>query len=331
MTIVLRKIMILVWGCFRLFESQGAATPVYYINDSVYSFAIQTSGDSTPSKKVASNDRIWLVTSANVALWAGSYIALNQAWYRDYPRSSFRFFDDMDEWNQMDKAGHIWSTYQVSRVSAEAWKWAGLNNRKSAWLGGISSLAYQSIIEIQDGFSTEWGFSWSDMGADVLGAGIFIAQEYAWSEQRIQIKFSSWRHDYPNDLLHRRDQLFGTEAMARLLKDYNAQTYWLSGNIRSFIPDLDIPGWLNISVGYGATGLLGGTENIWTDKSGNSHDRTDIKRERNFYISPDIDFTRIRTRSKFLRSVLFVLNSIKVPAPTLELRNGKARFHAVYF
>ena len=119
--------------------------------------------------------------------------------------------------------------------------------------------------------------------------------------------------------------------MARLLKDYNAQTYWLSGNIRSFMPDLDIPKWLNISVGYGATGLLGGTENVWTDKSGNSHDRTDIKRERNFYISPDIDFTRIRTRSKFLRSVFFVLNSIKVPAPTLEFGNGKCRLHAIYF
>src|SRR5687768_17519278 len=102
MTIVFRKILILVWCCFRLFEGHGAATPFYYLDDSAYSFTKPIFGDSVPGNNVASSDRIWLVTSANVALWAGSYIALNQAWYRDYPRSSFRLFDDMDEWNQMD-------------------------------------------------------------------------------------------------------------------------------------------------------------------------------------------------------------------------------------
>jgi hypothetical protein len=97
------------------------------------------------------------------------------------------------------------------------------------------------------------------------------------------------------------------------------------------MPGLNLPGWLNVSIGYGAEGLLGGTENIWTDKEGNTYNRADVKRQRNFYISPDIDLTRIKTRSKFLRSVFFVLNSIKVPAPALEFGGGKCRFHAIYF
>ncbi|WP_315815813.1 DUF2279 domain-containing protein [Paraflavitalea speifideaquila] len=90
----------------------------------------------------------------------GSYIALNKAWYADYPKESFHFFNDNGEWLQMDKAGHVWTAYQMSRVSGALWKWAGLSAAKSAWLGGISGVAYQSIIEIQDGFSSEWGFSW---------------------------------------------------------------------------------------------------------------------------------------------------------------------------
>ena len=59
-------------------------------------------------------------------------------WYTDYPKAHFHFFNDNREWNQMDKAGHLWTTYQVSRISGGLWKWTGLSRSQSAWLGGIS-------------------------------------------------------------------------------------------------------------------------------------------------------------------------------------------------
>jgi hypothetical protein len=284
--------------------------------------------DSTVNKK-----RLWLVAGAHAAFWAGSYVALDKAWYADYPKEKFHFFNDNREWNQMDKAGHLWTTYQVSRVSAGLWRWTGLNRNKSAWLGGISGIAYQSIIEIQDGFSSEWGFSPVDMAINVLGAGLFVGQELGWQEQRISLKLSYWPYDYNTPELHaRRDQLFGNSFAERLLKEYNSQTIWLSANLHSFMPKSGLPKWLNVAVGYSNDGLLGGRENKWTDVEGNEIDRTDIPRVRQFFIAPDIDFTKIKTNSKFLKTVFSLLNCLKFPAPALELNSkGKFKAHAIYY
>ncbi len=280
-----------------------------------------------------SNKRIAFVAGAHAALWVGSYWALNEAWYADYPKTSFHFFNDNREWNQVDKAGHLWTTYQVSRLSAALWKWSGCNQRTSTWLGGLSGIAYQSIIEIQDGFSSKWGFSWGDMAANVTGAALFVSQQLGWQDQRIVIKMGYWPYDYNMpDLVNRRNQLFGKSTAERLLKDYNSQSFWISANLQSFFPNSKLPTWLNIAAGYKSEGMLGGFENKWTDKEGNPFDRTDIARVRRFFIAPDIDLTRIRTNSKWVRSILSVLNVIKIPAPALEWNGkGKLRAHALFF
>ena len=117
-----------------------------------------------------------------------------------------------------------------------------------------------------------------------------------------------------------------------MLKDYNAQTYWLSANIKSFFPNSKWPSWLNIAVGYGADGMFGGFENKWTDESGNEVTRYDIPRVRQFYLAPDVDFTKIKTRSKFLRTTFELLNSFKFPAPTIMIDSkGKFKAYAIYF
>lgn len=285
------------------------------------------SPDQPTLSMLAKKPRFWLVAGSHAGLWAGSYIALNKAWYADYPKESFHFFDDRKEWNQMDKAGHVWTAYHVSRVSSGMWKWAGLSERQSVIWGGVSAVLYQSIIEIQDGFSAEWGFSVGDMEANVIGAGMFMFQQLKWKEQRIQIKLSYWPYDYPTGLNTRRDQLFGKGIAERILKDYNSQTYWLSGNVHSFFKNSKWPAWLNVAIGYGSEGMLGGMENKWTDKNGTGFDRSDIPRIRKFYLSPDIDLTKIKTKSKFLRSAFYVLSMVKIPAPAIEL-NSKGKFKA---
>lgn len=294
--------------------------------------------DSTPSKVVCcdifspNKKRLWLVTGVHAAFWAGSYIALDKSWYSNYPRSSFHFFNDNAEWLQMDKLGHVWTSYNVARASAGLWKWTGLSPRRSAVYGALSAIAYQSIIEIQDGFSAEWGFSWGDMTANVVGAAAFVAQQAGWKDQRIQVKMSYWPYDYPADLISRRNQLFGKGRAERTLKDYNSQTYWVSINLHSFFRESKLPAWLNISIGYGADGMLGGMENKWIDKQGNAFDRSDIPRVRRFFISPDIDLTKIKTKSKLLKTIFFAVNVLKIPAPAIEFDSkGKFRAHAVYF
>jgi hypothetical protein len=278
-------------------------------------------------------NRVWLVAGGHVALWTASYIALNKAWYADYPRSDFHFYNDNGEWNQMDKAGHSWTTYQVSRLSAGLWKWSGLSDRKSVWLGGISGLAYQSIIEIQDGFSKEWGFSWGDMAANTLGAAGFVAQQLGWKEQRISIKLSYWPYGYDSpELKNRRNQLFGTSLPERLLKDYNSQTYWLSANVHAFLPNSTWPAWLNLAVGYKSDGMFGGYENKWTTKEGTPISRYDIPRVRHFLLSPDVDLTKIKTNKKWLRTLFSLANMVKIPAPALALSSrGKWRAYMLYY
>ena len=299
-------------------------------NDSTnVAVANQAQGTNTrsPDKK-----RIWLVAGGHAAVWAISYVALNKAWYADYPKEDFHFFNDWEEWNQMDKAGHVWTAYQLSRFSTEAWRWTGLKKSTSIWIGSASAVAYQSIIEIQDGFSSQWGFSWGDMTANIVGAAAFAAQELTWGDQRIQIKMSYWPYEYPDDLIERRNQLFGTGSLERILKDYNSQTYWASANLKSFLPNSNLPKWLNISFGYASELMLGGRENTWTDKDGVYHDRTDIERKRRFFLAPDIDLTKIKTKSKFIRGLLFTLNAVKFPAPALELDSkGTFKVHAIYF
>lgn len=276
--------------------------------------------------------RVIIVSAANISLWTASFIVLNKSWYADYPRSSFHFFNDNAEWNQVDKAGHLWTDYLVTRLSYEMWKWTGLPEKKALILGGISGVAYQSIIEIQDGFSKEWGFSWGDMAFNVAGAAAFVTQELGWKDQRIQVKLSYWPYDYPTDLVPRRNQLFGNSTNERILKDYNSQTYWASANLYSFFKQSSIPKWLNVAVGYRADGMYGGRKNTWTDKNGSYIDRTDIRRMRRFYLSPDVDLTKIKTKSGLLKTVFYVLNMVKVPAPALELNSaGKLQFHFVKF
>ena len=277
-------------------------------------------------------DRIWIVSGAHAVSYIGSLIILNSAWYKGYPRTPFHTFNDSREWLQVDKIGHAWSAYNIAKTSTASWNWAGLPHNKAAWIGGIAGVSYLTIIEYLDGKSAKWGWSWSDMSANVVGVGLFISQELTWREQRIQYKFSAHRATYDPTLDARANALFGKSLPERLLKDYNAQTYWLSANLSSFFPDSKLPRWLNIAVGYGADGMLGGFENKWLDTDGNTITRYDIPRKRQFYLAPDIDFTRIKTNKKSVRTLLNFLNVLKMPAPALMIDSkGKFRAFAFYF
>ncbi len=283
---------------------------------------------------ISKKSRLWLVSGVHTAAYAGSLLVLNEAWYKNYPKQGFTSFDDSKEWLQMDKIGHGWSAYNLSRGSTEAWKWAGLSDRKAAIIGSTSGFAFLTVIELLDARSTRWGFSWSDIAANTLGTGLFVSQQLAWNEQRIQFKFSFHRKNYVEKMLNdRTDQLFGKSWYERMLKDYNGQTYWLSANLKSFLKDSKLPPWLNIAFGYGAEGMFGGFENLVKDGNGTiSFDRRDIARIRQFYLSPDIDLTKIKTKKKWIRTAFLMLNSFKFPMPAIMLNTkGRIRVHPFYF
>ena len=297
------------------------------INDTI------TAANNNVVEKIDSGKRQWLVGGGSALVYGSSFIFLNQAWYKDYPRSSLHSFDDSGEWLQMDKIGHGWTAYHSSRVNTRLWQWAGVKHKNAVWLGTGTSLAYMLAIEYLDGRSAEWGWSWPDAGADFFGAALFATQELAWREQKISLKFSSSPHSYqPADVQQRANALFGSSLPEKLLKDYNTQTYWLSFNLKSLFKSIDVPDYLNIAFGYSGEGMFGGYENVGRDKEGNIvFDGRDILRYRQWLLSADIDLTKIKTNSRFLRSVFSVVNVLKIPAPTLELSNGRIKGHWLYF
>jgi hypothetical protein len=239
---------------------------------------------------------------STAALTGGSLVYLNQAWFAQYNTSKLHFFNDNDEWMQMDKCGHAFTNYQVSRVMMGAMDWAGYSTKKQILIGGLSGFTYMTAIEIMDGYSAGWGFSWGDIGANALGTGMAIGQKLLWKEQRIQLKFSFYSSPYAKY----RPNILGDEIYMQVLKDYNGQIYWLSVNPSSFIKkENKFPKWLNIADGTIRT----------------------FNRYRQGYLSLDVDFTRIKTKSRFLKSVFTCINVIKIPFPNLEVSEGKLKFN----
>lgn len=257
------------------------------------------------------------------ALGGLTLLGLNQLWYADFKQSKFHTTNDANEWLQMDKLGHVYSAYQMGRFGAETLNWAGVSKKHQLIYGATLGFTFLTAVEVFDGFSDEWGFSWSDMFANAAGTGLYVGQELLWQEQRIALKYSFHQTYYakqnPNKL--------GNGFLEEVLKDYNGQTYWLSFNLHSFFKTSKLPKWLNFAVGYGAHGMLSGRNQIIPDVT-----ILPQNRERQFYLSLDVDLTKIRTNSHVLKTLFSIFNTIKVPFPALEFNDKSGvRFHKIYF
>ncbi|WP_242131985.1 DUF2279 domain-containing protein [Aestuariivivens marinum] len=250
-----------------------------------------------------------------------SLIGLNQLWYSDFERSKFHVINDNNQWLQMDKLGHVFASYQMGRVGAELLNWSGVSKKGQLIYGATLGLGFLTAVEILDGYSAEWGYSWGDIAANALGTGLYVGQELLWNEQRIHLKFSFHKTKYAG---LNPDKL-GEGFLEEILKDYNGQTYWLSFNLHAFFKEFNIPKWLNFAVGYSADGMLQGVEDI------DNNLLTNNNRRRQFYLSFDVNLNELKTNSRFLKSIFSVFNVIKVPFPTLELSKNGSVFHLLHY
>ncbi|TPV32268.1 DUF2279 domain-containing protein [Paucihalobacter ruber] len=266
--------------------------------------------------------RINFVIATQTTLSATSILALDRLWYSDFERGRFKSVNDNSHWLQVDKAGHAFSAYQLSRLGANSLNWAGVSKNTQLIYGTGMAMGFLTAIEIMDGFSEEWGFSWGDMAANALGGGLYAGQELLWKEQRIALKFSFHQTQYAS----LRPETLGNGLSEEIFKDYNGQTYWLSFNLHSFFKESRLPKWLNVAFGYGAEGMLTAEEDDLLDGI------ISPERYRQFYLSLDVDLTKIKTNSHLLRTLFDVFNLIKMPFPALEI-NGKGvvKLHYIYF
>lgn len=268
------------------------------------------------------------VASGISTVWAGSIIGLSQVWYSDANKTSFHFFDDSKNWLQMDKAGHIYAANKISNLTGDLFLWSGMKNKHAAWTGFGVGVGYQLSFELLDAHSSEWGFSWSDIGANVLGSSVYLAQQLTWKEQRILLKFSA----HPTEYAQYRPEVLGSSFGERLLKDYNGQTYWLSASPGTFMKNGGFPKWLCFSVGYSVDEKLVGDQEHYSysgDLSPNSIKEFNSKRELLF--SLDIDFSQFDIKRPWLRAIVKQFNYLKLPFPALIITGNKIGGSWIYF
>ncbi|GAB3536527.1 DUF2279 domain-containing protein [Pontibacter brevis] len=261
------------------------------------------------------------VTTGFAAGYATSLVLLHKAWYKHDPRSDFHFHNDIRYWNQVDKAGHLWTAFHQSRAGVDMLEWAGVPDRKAILYGSLAGILLQTPIEVFDGYGEAYGASLSDMGANMLGSVAVVAQHHLWKEIRIVPKFSF--HRTPIEL--QRLEMLGKNYFEQMLKDYNGQTYWLSVDISAFLPqESTYPKWLNIAVGYGAEDMVVGNPLKNSMKGYDSY--------RQYYLSLDLNLMNIETRSGFLKKVFYVLSIFHLPAPALEFNRKKGLvLHPFYY
>lgn len=270
--------------------------------------------------------RLNAVIYTGAGLYSATLGVLYFAWYKDSDLTGFHWFNDNQAWLQVDKVGHATTAYIISNYAFWSLRWAGVDNNRSAIYGGLMGFTAMTVIEILDGFSSDWGASPGDLLANTTGSLLFTGQQLLWKEQRVRLKFSY----QPTEYAQYRPDLLGENNLQRILKDYNGQTYWLSANVKSFLPEESrFPGWINVAVGYGAKGMLGSNSN---PSEYNGQVLPQANRVRQYYMSMDVDWTRIKTQSKGLRFVFKALNFIKLPFPALEYNqeNGWV-FHALFY
>lgn len=281
--------------------------------------------DSIPSV-ISDRGKLCFILATSGMTWAGATLILNNAWYKNYPRSSFHFYNDWGEWYNMDKTGHLVSSYSISMAGIYLMKQTGMEQKKAAWTGGLYGPVLLSTIELLDGFSKKWGFSVPDMASNIAGSALAVSQEILTGHQVVRLKYSY----HESGLAEYRPDALGRNLPEKMLKDYNGQTHWLSININSLIINHNIlPEWLNIAFGYSANGMLGGHSNPSVI---NGMELPDKERQRQFYLSPDIDISKLNTGSETLNYLLRSLNFLKFPAPAVEYNNKEGfRFYLVFF
>lgn len=270
-------------------------------------------------------DRLKKVVWTESAVFVLTSVGLYFLWYKKFPKSRFHLLNDNREWLQMDKLGHATTAYNISVMQHDLLRWSGVNQNKAIIGSAFTSLAFLSIVEVMDGFSRDWGFSGGDMLANISGTALFAAQQRAWGQQRVGLKFSASFSPYAS---YNPKQL-GNKWAERLMKDYNGQTYWLSVNLRSFMKtESPFPAWLNVAAGMGADGMIGALKN---PVDINGKEIPSFKRTRQFYLAPDADLHRIRS-VQALNAPLFLLQYFKTPAPAIEWKtDGKIKLNPIQF
>jgi Predicted periplasmic lipoprotein (DUF2279) len=274
-----------------------------------------------PRPATVAGRRRFLQAGATVA-YGGSLWALGKLWY-DKPNEAFHWFDDNAQWQQMDKAGHAYSAFQLSRLAQGLAQWAGAPPARALAQAPAWGWAALAPIEWLDGRQPGYGASPGDLLANTLGAALYWAQARWLPTADLQAKFAFW----PSHLAAARPERLGRHLGQQLFKDYNGQTYWLSvGGNWLFGPGRTPadagptpPAPWRLAIGYGAGGLVYGNPQQNLAQGYGGH--------RRFFVGVDLDWAYVQhwlgLTGPGWQAVFFAAQAYRCPAPALSWATGR--------
>ena len=273
--------------------------------------------DSTQLHARVKPARLWTVAASSLLTLGSTYTYLEKTWWngRGVP---FHLDEgrDLTYASGLDKVAHLAGGVFISEAYYNAFRWAGVSERKAEWLA-LGSAAFVEVgIELKDAYSPTYGFSWRDVAAGTVGGFWPMAQRRSGFLRDAQWKVSYWQRT-PKYFTER-----GIPRQRVSIDDYINQTYWFSfsperfGNARW---KQAWPNWLQVSIGMG---LEAETWSIRRDGLGGRHE---------WYIAPDINLVKLlRPRSATAKALVGLLKYVKIPAPTLQL-GPKLRWRWLFF
>lgn len=242
-----------------------------------------------------------VAVAGNVAL----YEYFKRAWWNGQPAPHMWLnWEKNEPFREMDKFGHAWGGYHLSRIGSELLGGACVSRTKAVWWSAAYAAAFQLQIELWDGKQAAYGFSPFDLVANTAGASYAVAQQYVPALRSIKPTIS-----YSRTLASKR---YGRAQGSQLrpTTDYSGQTYWLSVDMDEMLPDAAArwwPGFLRASVGHSITDYVDPNtgRGLWG--------------RREFVLTLDVDPEKLPGQNHLWRRAKHELSYYHFPAPALVL------------
>ncbi|MHB8581260.1 MAG: DUF2279 domain-containing protein [Ignavibacteriaceae bacterium] len=258
-----------------------------------FSFS-QTNADSSVQNKV-DYLRLSVIGGITTGAFVWGYDVQNNLWWKG-DKSNFHFVWKQDWVYTLgaDKFGHFYFTYLVSNIYSQAFEWTGIDETKSTWYASSFALAYETFVEVRDGFSKQWGFSWGDFTSDFLGASYPLLQHQFPALKNFNFKISF----YPSNR-------YKAGSNRVIFDDYESTYDWLSINVYNLLPrevKKFYPKFINLAIGHSVEKL---------DNNGGGNHR--------FYISLDWNLEGLPGDGWFWNLLKRNLNYYHLPSPAIQI------------
>jgi Predicted periplasmic lipoprotein (DUF2279) len=270
--------------------------------------------NSKDDKKKYKVDAVKLSILGVVAagVFTGMHIYYANTWWKDQV-TYFKYAEDGYYARNMDKASHVFTANFFTVASATAYEWAGVEPGKALLYGAFTSMAYETYIEMNDGFAPNWGFDWGDMGANVAGALYPFLQKAYSPLENINFKWS-----FQPGWISKKTS---SENKDDLLDDYTNMTFWLSVNPMIVLPETFTkgkyyPNFLALALGMSIQNA--------SHTSGSQYAQVE------WFLSFDWDITKLPGNSDFMKKLKKILNFYHFPAPAVRI-SPSGVWYGLYF